>query len=87
MPTHHCPFCLLQKEYGFIGYPLYLSLFSATILGTGVGILMPFRKIDSLAQTIPSIQKRITLAAVILLSVFLIIVAWKMIFTDFILEG
>jgi hypothetical protein len=86
LPTHHCPFCLLQKEYGHIGYPLYLALFGATILGTGVGILMPFVKIASLAQTIPSIQKRIGLAAVVLFSLFLILVAWKMIFTDFILD-
>lgn len=86
LPTHHCPFCLLQKEYGHIGYPLYLALFGATILGTGVGILMPFVNIASLAQTIPSIQKRIGLAAVALFSLFLILVAWKMIFTDFILE-
>jgi len=21
LPTHHCPFCILQKEYGYIGYP------------------------------------------------------------------
>ena len=87
LPTHHCPFCLLQKEYGYIGYPLYLSLFSATILGTGVGILMPFKKIDSLSEAIPSIQKRITLAAVVLFSIFVIIVVWKMISTDFILDG
>jgi hypothetical protein len=87
LPTHHCPFCLLQKEYGHIGYPLYLSLFSATILGTGVGILMPFRKIDSLSEAIPSIQKRSALAAIVLFSIFAIIVVWKMMSTDFILEG
>jgi hypothetical protein len=85
LPTHHCPFCLLQKEYGYIGYPLYLALFTATILGTGVGILMPFRRIDSLSAVIPSLQKRITLVAVILFSVFLILVAWKMVFTDLVL--
>jgi hypothetical protein len=87
LPSHHCPFCLLQKEYGYIGYPLYLSLFSAAILGTGVGVLMPFVKIDSLAQTIPSIQKRIALGAVVLFAVFAMIVIWKMISTDFILDG
>jgi hypothetical protein len=86
LPTHHCPFCLLQKEYGFIGYPLYLSLFSATILGVGVGILMPFIKIESLSKTIPSIQKRIALAAVVLFILFVLIVIWKMISTDFTLE-
>ena len=23
LPTHACPFCLLQREYHFVGYPLY----------------------------------------------------------------
>ena len=23
LPTHHCPFCILQKEYRFIGYPMH----------------------------------------------------------------
>lgn len=86
LPTHHCPFCILQKEYGYIGYPLYISLFAGSILGVGVGVLMSFVRIGSLARTIPSIQKRIGLAAVILFSLFLIIVAGKMIFTDFILD-
>ena len=21
LPTHHCPFCVLQREYGYVGYP------------------------------------------------------------------
>jgi hypothetical protein len=31
LPTHHCLFCILQKEYGYIGYPLYPALLGATI--------------------------------------------------------
>lgn len=27
LPTHICPFCMLQKEYHYIGYVLWLSLF------------------------------------------------------------
>ena len=38
LPTHHCPFCLLQKEYGYIGYILYTVLF----LGTFYGMLSGF---------------------------------------------
>lgn len=34
LPTHHCPFCLLQKDYYFVGYILYTFL----ILGTFFGI-------------------------------------------------
>src|SRR5512143_4048155 len=45
LPTHHCPFCILQGEYGYVGYPLYLALFGGTIAGIGVGTLAPFRRI------------------------------------------
>lgn len=33
LPTHHCPFCILQKEYFYVGYILYLSLFFGTFFG------------------------------------------------------
>jgi len=37
-PHHHCPFCLLKPEYGYVGYVLYLPLFLATGLGAALGI-------------------------------------------------
>lgn len=33
LPTHHCPFCVLQKEYHYVGYFLYIFLFSGTFFG------------------------------------------------------
>ena len=27
LPTHKCPFCMLQKEYNYIGYFIYITLF------------------------------------------------------------
>lgn len=30
LPTHQCPFCMLQKEYYFIGYFIWLTLFLGT---------------------------------------------------------
>ena len=27
LPTHNCPFCMLQKEYYFVGYFIYIVLF------------------------------------------------------------
>ena len=39
LPTHHCPFCLLQGEYYGVGYGMYVSLFLGTFYGTG-GIVM-----------------------------------------------
>ena len=87
LPTHHCPFCILQKEYGYIGYPLYLSLLAGTISGMGVGVLMPFRKVESLSEGIPSLQKRLALASSILFALFAVMVTLRMVFSDFILEG
>jgi hypothetical protein len=59
LPTHHCPFCLLQREYHYVGYPLYGALLLASVTGAGAGILMPFRRVPSLAERLPSLQRRL----------------------------
>jgi len=33
LPSHRCPFCILQKEYGYIGYVFYITLFLSTASG------------------------------------------------------
>lgn len=33
LPTHKCPFCMMQAEYVYIGYLLWGSLFLATYMG------------------------------------------------------
>jgi len=38
-PTHHCPFCLLQSDYNYIGYFLYIVLFVGTFFGFIIGIV------------------------------------------------
>jgi len=86
LPTHHCPFCILQKEYGYIGYPLYVALLGGAVSGMGVGILMPFRKIGSLSAAMPSFQRRLALISFILFALFVLLVTWRMTFSDFILE-
>ena len=87
LPTHHCPFCILQKEYGYIGYPLYLTLLGGTISGVGVGLLMPFRNIKTLSEVLPSIQKRLTLASLILFIIFTAVITYRIVFSNLILEG
>jgi hypothetical protein len=87
LPTHHCPFCILQKEYGYIGYPIYMALFGGTISGMGVGVLMPFRMMKSLSGVLPSIQRRLTIASLILFILFTAIVTYGMVFSGLILEG
>lgn len=85
LPTHHCPFCILQKEYGYIGYPLYLSLFTAGISGVSVGVIGRFKDLPSLKDVIPSLQKRLCLVSMIGYAVFTLIASYPIVFSDFIL--
>lgn len=39
LPTHQCPFCMLQQEYFFIGYLLWGSLFLGVFMGMADGLL------------------------------------------------
>jgi len=74
LPTHHCPFCLLQREYGFVGYPLYGALLGGAIAGLGVGALAPFRAQKSLVSALPRLQAHLAWSALILALVFTLIV-------------
>jgi hypothetical protein len=87
LPTHHCPFCLLQKEYGYIGYPLYFSLFLAGITGAGVGVIDRFKGIPSLRETIRRSQRTLCLVSMIGYGAFVLISVYPVIFSDFVLEG
>jgi positive regulator of sigma E activity len=87
LPTHRCPFCILQREYHYIGYPLYITLLAGVVGGTGVGALMPFRGVESLKQVVPLIQKRLAIMSIASYLLFTIIVTSAMVFTDFKLEG
>ncbi|MFA6137021.1 MAG: hypothetical protein WC667_02930 [Sulfurimonas sp.] len=39
LPTHHCPFCFLQKDYYYVGYLIYIFLFIGTFYGLLSGFL------------------------------------------------
>jgi hypothetical protein len=83
LPSHHCPFCILQKEYGYIGYALYATLLGGAIGGLGVGALMPVSSQPSLSRVIPLIQRRLTLLTLALYLLFTLIVSWRMLSTPF----
>jgi ABC-type xylose transport system permease subunit len=86
MPSHHCPFCILQREYGYIGYPLYATLLLGGVTGLGVGVLIPFRSIPSLAVTLPGFQRRLALTSVISWLLFTLLALKPILFTSFRLE-
>ncbi|MGD1075670.1 MAG: hypothetical protein ABR903_06280 [Thermodesulfovibrionales bacterium] len=87
LPSHHCPFDILHKEYYYVGYPLYLCLFGGTVAGMGTGVLTPFRKVASLREIIPVIQKRLIIVALVCFSIFTVMVTYKIVSTAFKLEG
>ena len=58
-PHHHCPFCILKPEYGYLGYALYLPLFAATAAGLGVGALQPFAARPALREIVPRVTRRL----------------------------
>jgi hypothetical protein len=87
LPTHHCPFCLLQKEYGYIGYPLYLFIFLGGIAGAGVGALHMSGGPESLKNVLPLFKKRLCLVSMAAYLIFGLIAAYPMVFSDFTLTG
>ena len=87
LPSLHCPFNILHKEYYYVGYPLYLCLFVGTVAGMGTGVLMPFRKVASLMEIIPVIQKRLIIFALVCFLIFTAMVTYKVILSPFKLEG
>ncbi len=83
LPTHHCPFCLLQAEYNYIGYLLYIPLLMAGICGLGVGLLDRYRDIPSLKNKIPTIERRLAALSLAGYLFFAMVSSYPMIFSDF----
>lgn len=87
MPSHHCPFCILQREYGYVGYPLYLSWLVLGVFSAGIWVLERFRSIPSLEQIVPAEQRRYCMISLAAGGVFLLISVYPMIFKNFRLGG
>ncbi|HUI45715.1 MAG TPA: hypothetical protein VL122_07030 [Nitrospirota bacterium] len=85
LPMHHCPFCVLRKEYGYIGYPLYLTLLSGAVSGMGVGILTPFKKRASLVDVIPVLQKKLAFFSFVCYALFALIVLYRILTSNLVL--
>ena len=86
LPTHHCPFCILKREYYYAGYALYLTLLGGAIAGMGVGALMPFRRAESLKEVLPRVQKELTRVALAMHAAFAFIATCVIMFSNFRLD-
>jgi hypothetical protein len=80
LPTHHCPFDMLQRQYSFIGYPIYIFLFAAVVFGLLPGLSWPLRRLVSVAELIADSERKWLLTAVLSMMVFVGVASWKVIF-------
>lgn len=67
LPTHKCPFCILQSGYGYAGYWFYIALFGGTASGISAGV-----------QTCISgkAPKRMTTVSMVCNCAYLLLCAW-----------
>jgi hypothetical protein len=87
LPTHHCPFCILQGEYRHIGYPLYLTLLGGAVAGISCGALALFRVRDSLRTIVPALQRRLACVSIALYAAFVLLVTWQLVFSNLRMSG
>ena len=87
LPSHHCPFDLLQGHYHFIGYPLYLCLFGATLCGLVPQLLLLLKRGSVSDLLIARLERRWLNVGMVLLAGMLILVSWPMLFGSFTLKA
>lgn len=59
LPTHHCPFCILQREYAYIGYAIYAVLLAGTLAAAGAWVLGRYAGLPGLGEIVPRMQSRL----------------------------
>ncbi len=87
MPTHHCPFDMLQANYSYIGYPLYICMFAGVLFSLLPGLFRPLGRREGLGAVLAKAEKSWLRLAILFLCGFVSIVSWKLLFGSFKLLG
>lgn len=87
LPSHHCPFDLLQAEYDFIGLPIYLAGFGTVLCGLVPALLQLAGRQSTLAAALQGRERAWLLTALALLALLLTLVSWPLLFSDFTLQA
>jgi hypothetical protein len=87
LPTHHCPFDMLQRQYGFIGYPIYVSLCAAVFFGLMPGLAYPLRRIPGMTRLIAAAEVKWLIFGIMSMCAFTAISSWPMVFGRLSLAG
>jgi hypothetical protein len=86
-PQHHCPFCILKGGHGFMGYWLYLPLFTATALALGVGVCSPWGRIPSLRVAVLEDGRRFTTLSMALFGLFYGVATYAILTSNLRMQG
>jgi len=87
MPSHQCPFDMLQGHYSYIGYPIYFGLFMATLFALLPGLCRPLATTASLKRELERIEPVWLRLALFGLVLFVLTSCWQMVFGPLILLG
>jgi hypothetical protein len=74
---------MIQDHYGYIGYPLYISLFVACFYGLLPGVVQPLKRSPTLRREILRVERRWLLWAVGAMLALLALASWPMVFGPF----
>jgi hypothetical protein len=86
-PHHHCPFCILKPGYDYVGYFLYLPLFTGTALALSIGVVTPWRTVSSLKQSVAQLTPRLSGVALVFFILFYLVSAWSIWRSHLTMEG
>lgn len=86
LPTHHCPFCLIQPEYHYVGYPLYAALFGSAIAGLGAGVLGLFSRREGMAEPWAFLRPRLVGFAMACQAAFALLSAWLVLSSNLVIQ-
>ena len=81
LPTHHCPFCLLSSDYGYVGYPVYGLLSLAVVAGGGSGLVHRLRAIDRTGGIGPGEERRLCAVSMAGFALFSLFGLWPILAT------
>lgn len=76
MPYHNCPFDILHKEFNYIGFPIYFTLFSAAFLGTTSAAAAPFHSRPGMATPLYKYQQFAMSKASILIIIYIMLITY-----------
>ncbi|KJR41090.1 hypothetical protein MCHI_003006 [Candidatus Magnetoovum chiemensis] len=83
IPTHHCPFDILQGYYHFVGYAIYGTLFGAVIFALLASLIEKYKKLPSLKIIVERLQRKYIVISLVSLLFFVAICSWPVVFSDF----